>query len=375
MENLNKQELVDLFKTMVNIYSPARHEKAMGDFVIKFMRELGAEVYVDHSNEKFGGDCPSIFCKLAGTVPGEGVTISVHLDVVEPNKGVKVIEDGDIIKTDGTTTLGADDKGGVACVLYSLKYLVQKQYPHETIWVIFTPGEETGLIGARNIDWPEVYKNMQPSKRVIVVDNAGPSKYVAYKAPTATNYRLIAHGKASHGGIEPEKGINAIMILAETILQYKTARIDSETTANISTFQAQGPTNVVQDYAEAYGEMRSHSEEKLENYLAEYEKIGKATAKKYGGTFELIKEWQYPTLNSPDNCAFAQEFIEVYKRIGVTAELQVIGGGSDANFFAYEGFNSIIIGVGMIKPHTLEEAIDTREMLTACQALLAFWKK
>lgn len=375
MENLNRQELVDLFKTMVNIHSPARHEKEMGEFVIKFMQELGAEIYVDNSNEKFGGNCPSIFCKLKGTVPGEGVTISVHLDVVEPNKGCKVIEEGDIIKTDGTTTLGADDKGGVACVLYALKYLVSHKYAHEDIWVIFTPGEETGLIGARNIDWQEVYKHMQPSKRVIVVDNAGPSKYVAYKAPTATNYRLIAHGKASHGGIEPEKGINAIMILAETILQYKTARVDNETTANISIFKADGPTNVVQDYAEAYGEMRSHSEEKMAQYLAEYEEIGKKTAAKYGGTFEMIKEWQYPRLNSPDDCQFAKEFLEVYKKIGVDAELQVIGGGSDANFFAYEGFNSIIIGVGMIKPHTLEEAIDVREMLVACQALLAFFKK
>lgn len=375
MEKLNRQELVDLFKTLVSIHSPAKHEKNMGDFVTKFMRDLGAEIYADNSNEKFGGDLGSIFCKLEGTVPGEGVTISVHLDVVQPNEGVKPIEDGDIIKTDGTTTLGADDKGGIACVLYALKYLVDHHYDHEPIWVIFTPGEETGLIGARNIDWQEVYKHMQPSKRVIVVDNAGPSKYVAYKAPTATNYRLIAHGKAAHGGIEPEKGINAIMILAETILQYKTARVDNETTANISIFKADGPTNVVQNYAEAYGEMRSHSEEKIEKYLAEYEEIGKKTAAKYGGSFKLVKEWQYPRLNSPDDCAFAKEFIEVYKQIGVDAELQVIGGGSDANFFAYEGFNSIIIGVGMINPHTVREAIDVREMLVACQALLKFWKK
>jgi hypothetical protein len=375
MENIDRKELVDLFKTMVNIYSPPKHEKAMGEFVIKFMRELGAEIYCDRANEKFGGDCPNIFCKIPGTIEGEGVTISVHMDVVEPNKGVKIVEEGDIIKSDGTTTLGGDDKGGIAVLLYSLKYLLKKGYDHEPIWVIFTPGEEIGLLGSRNVDWPEVYKHIQPSKKVIVLDIGGPSKYVAYKAPTSTNYRLIAHGKASHGGTAPEKGINAILILAETILQYKTARIDEETTGNISIFKAEGPTNVVQDYAEAYGEMRSHSEEKIKKYLDEYEEIGKKTAAKYGGSFEMIREWQYPKLDSPDNCAFAKEFIGVYKKLGIDAELLVMGGCFDANFFAREGFNSIMISVGMNTTHTLDEYIDVRDMMTACQALLAYWKK
>ena len=52
-----------------------------------------------------------------------------------------------------------------------------------------------------------------------------------------------------------------------------------------------------------------------------------------------------------------------------------MGGCFDANFFAREGFNSIMISVGMNTTHTLDEYIDVRDMMTACQALLAYWKK
>lgn len=372
MNNFNEKELLDILKDLLNIYSPTKNEKNVANHIVKFLEKLGAEIYLDNSFDKYDGNAPTIFAKIKGTLEGEGVTFSAHMDVVEPNEGLKIIHEGNIIKTDGTTTLGGDDKAGIAAILYSVKYIIENNIDHEDIYLVFTPGEEKGMLGARNINWEEVYKHINPAKNTIVVDNAGKAEYVAYQAPTCTNYLLKVKGRTAHAGLAPEEGINAIKIISEIVTNMKSGRIDELTTANVSEINSKFPTNVVPDMATAYGEIRSHSYEKVEELLKEYEEIGNTISKKYGGSFEIEAEKQYPLLNTKDDLKFAKEFIEVYKTVGVEASLQVIGGGSDANFFAGEGFNSIIIGVGMQKVHTTDEYLEVEELLKTTKALIEY---
>lgn len=372
MTSFNEKELLDILKDLLNIYSPTRNEKDVADYIVKFLENLGAEIYLDNSFDKYNGNAPIVFAKIKGNIEGEGVTFSAHMDVVEPNEGLKIIHERNIIKSDGTTTLGGDDKGGIASILYSIKYILENNIDHKDIYVVFTPGEEKGMLGARNINWEEVYKHINPAKNTIVVDNAGKSEYVAYQAPTCTNYSLKVIGKTAHAGLSPEAGINAIKILSEIVTNMKLGRIDELTTANISEINSKFPTNVVPDMATAYGEIRSHFYEKVEELLKEYEEIGQKVAQNYGGKFEIETEKQYPLLNTKDDLKFAKEFVEVYKKVGVDASLQVIGGGSDANFFAGEGFNSIIIGVGMQKVHTKEEYLEVDELVKTTKAIIEY---
>lgn len=372
MNTFSKEELINIFKELLNIYSPTRNEKNVANYIIKFLEKLGAEIYLDNSYDKYDGNAPTVFAKLKGNIKGEGVTFSAHMDVVEPNEGLVIIEEDNIIKTDKTTTLGGDDKAGIAAILYSVKYIVENNIDHKDIYMVFTPGEEKGMLGARNINWQEVYKNINPAKNTIVVDNAGKAKYVAYKAPTCTNYRLSVVGKTAHAGLAPEEGINAIKILSEIIYNLKSGRIDELTTANISQINSDFPTNVVPDMATAYGEVRAHSNEKVESILQEYKEIGESIANKYSGKFTMEIEKQYPLLDSKDNLKFAKEFLKIYKEIGIDASLQVIGGGSDANFFADEGFNSIIIGVGMEKVHTTDEYLEVNELVNTTKAIIKY---
>lgn len=368
----NKEELLEILKDLLNIYSPTKNEKNVAKYIIEFLEKLGAEIYLDNSFEKYDGNSPTIFAKINGKLEGEGITFSAHMDVVEPNNGLKIVQEENIIKTDGTTTLGGDDKAGIASILYSVKYIVENNIEHEDIYLIFTPGEEMGMLGARNINWKEVYKHINPAKNIIVVDNAGKAEYVAYQAPTCSNYLLKANGKSAHAGLAPEEGINAIRIISEIVSNIKSGRIDKFTTANISEINSKFATNVVPDVAIAYGEIRSHSYERVENILKEYEEVGNRISKKYGGSFEMEIEKQYPLLNSKDDLKFAKEFIETYRTVGVEASLQIIGGGSDANFFAGEGFNSIIIGVGMQKVHTTDEYLEVDELLKTTNALIKY---
>lgn len=372
MKEFDEEELLSIFFDLINIYSPTRNELEVSKYIVKFLENLGAQIYLDESYENYGGNCPTVFAKIKGNLEGQGVTFSAHMDVVEPNKESRVIFEDNIIKTDGNTTLGGDDKAGIAAILYSIKYIIDNNIDHQDIYTIFTPGEEIGMLGAKNIDWNKLYENMSPAKNVIVVDNAGKSMYVAYKAPTCTNYYMKAIGKTSHAGLAPEAGVNAIKIMSEIIYNMKSGRIDEFTTANVSEINSKFPTNVVPDQATASGEIRSHSYESVDKLLDEYEEIGNTIADKYHGKFEMQRIQQYPLLNSKDELAFANEFLEIYKSVGVDAQLQVIGGGSDANYLAGQGFNSIIIGVGMQKVHTTEEYLEVVELKNTTRAIIKY---
>ncbi|MDD7306720.1 MAG: M20/M25/M40 family metallo-hydrolase [Peptoniphilaceae bacterium] len=297
------------------------------------------------------------------------------MDVIEPNQGLKIIKEDKIWKSDGTTTLGGDDKAGIACILYAMKYMVENVDEYEDIYAIFTPGEEEGMLGAKSIKWDEVYRHMNPCKNIIVLDNAGPSKFIAIKAPTAYTYKIEVFGKSAHAGIEVEKGINAIKILARIISYMENGRIDQITTANISYISSNFPSNVVPDYAFASGEIRSHEKERVEKILNSYENLAKKITYDLGASYKFSYQEDYPSLSSKDDLKFAKEFQQIYKELGVDAKFQIIGGGSDANFFANQGFNSIIIGVGMEKVHTKEEYLLIDELIVTSKAIIKFMKK
>ena len=369
---MDDKRIKEILENLLKIYSPTDNEKDLANYLIKFLEKLGAEIYLDEGYKKYGGNSPTIFAKLKGTVKGDGVTLSAHMDVVEPNKDLKFLWDGNILKSDGTTTLGGDDKAGIASILYSIEEIIINKIPHKDIYIIFTPGEEKGMKGARNIDWEKVYKNINPSKDMIVLDNAGKAKYVAHSAPGCYNFSITLNGKKAHAGIEPEKGINSIVLMSEIISKFKFGRINDKTTANISEINSNFSSNVVPDICIAKGEMRSHDLNVLDEMIEKLNTISEEVSKKYNASYELDYNCEYPVLRPLDNLEFAKEFVNVYKSIGIDAELQIIGGGSDSNFFAKEGFNSIIIGVGMEKVHTTEEYLDFEELKKSTKALIKY---
>ena len=70
------------------------------------------------------------------------------MDVIEPNLDVEPIIEDNIIRTNGTTTLGGDDKGGIASIIEVLRTIKEEKISHKDIYVVLTPCEEVGMLGA-----------------------------------------------------------------------------------------------------------------------------------------------------------------------------------------------------------------------------------
>lgn len=364
---MDKKRILEIFEDLLMIHSPSKNEIKVAEYIIDFANRIGAKVYLDKSYDKYGGNAPSIFVQLG---EGNGYTLSSHMDVVEPNKDLKIIKEENIWKTDGTTTLGGDDKAGVASVLYILEEIARDIKKYKRVTAIFTPCEEMGLLGAKNINWLDVPQKFKEDKDMIVLDNGGRAGKIAYQAPSAMVFNVKIIGKKAHAGIEPEKGINAIFLASKIISDLNVGRIDEFTTMNISKIHSDFPSNVVSDECTFSGEFRAHSEEKLNEVKSSIENAIKKVSEKYEYNFEL----KYPALKLKDE-KLLDLMAEEYKKLNVDVKKEIIGGGSDANYFSKEDYNAIIVGVGMEKIHTTEEYLMLDEMYKTTEAILNLLKK
>ena len=218
----------DLLIELIKIDSLSRKEYDVAMRLAREMEELGAKVSFDDAGEKVGGNVGNLIAHFPGTAPGRpALLLSAHMDTVVPGEGVVPILEGDILRTDGRTVLGGDDKSGVAIICEVLRVMKENSLPCSDIDVVFTICEEAGLIGAKCLD---VTRLRARTGLVLDSDSVG---FLFTKAPAANRMEFHVHGLEAHAGVCPERGISAIKVAADGISRMRLGRIDHETTANI----------------------------------------------------------------------------------------------------------------------------------------------
>src|SRR5918992_4768604 len=255
---INEERIKNLLLELVQIDSVSREERDVAERIKQICEELGAEVEIDDAGQKVGGNSGNVIARFPGTISGaEPIMMSAHMDTVVPGEGVKPIVEGDIIRTDGTTVLGGDDKSGCAVIIETIRCLQEQNIPHAPIEAVFSICEEVGLLGAKHVDVSRL-----KAKYGIVFDSDDPG-FLFTKGPSANHFEFKIYGLESHAGVAPEQGISAIKIAAEAIAKMKLGRIDDETTANIGVIQGGEATNIITNFVLLKGEARSHDEDKL----------------------------------------------------------------------------------------------------------------
>ena len=144
---INKNRVLDEFFALVSIRCSTLDEREMGNLLTARLRELGAaEIHEDNAGEILGGNCGNIVANFKGSVSGvPTVMLTAHMDCVEPCAGIRPqLVDG-VIRSDGTTILGADDKAGVVAILETLRCLREQHIPHGDLQLDFTAAEEGGV--------------------------------------------------------------------------------------------------------------------------------------------------------------------------------------------------------------------------------------
>ncbi len=364
---MNEKRLLENFLALVQIDSVTKNERVICDALKKKVEDLGMDVFEDDTAAVTGHGAGNLICFLKGNQPNaKTLLFNSHMDTVAPGNGVKpVIRDG-YIYSDGTTILGADDKTGVAAILEMIQVLKEDNLPHGDIQVIFTVGEELGLIGASALDAKHLKADFG-----FALDTGGSVGKVKASAPTRYEIFADVYGTTAHAGVEPEKGVSAITIAAHAVANMPLGRLDDETTANIGTFDGHGPLNVVCDHVKIVAEARSGNMDKLENQVAAMRKALEDAATKFGGRVDVKAEMLYPSFSFTEDAPIIQLAQKAINQVGRSCEIIKAGGGSDANAFNGKGVPTIILAVGYENIHTVNERMPIAELGKITELALA----
>lgn len=366
---VNRERMVNEFIELAQIDSLSKRERQMADTLMKKLQDMGCTVFEDEAGKKIGGNCGNIICTVKGSKNVAPILLMAHMDTVVPGEGKKPIVDGDRIRSDGTTVLGGDDLAGVECILETIRVLQENHIAHGDIQIAFTVAEEIGLLGSKNLDYDKIH-----ARYGFVMDDGGPIGTVAVKAPSQYVMDITVRGKAAHAGLEPEKGISAILMAAEAIAGMRLGRIDEETTANIGTITGGRATNIVCDLVEIKAEARSRDERKLELQTAHMKECFEAAVKKYGGALEFKATKEYPSFDMSKEEDILGILKKAARQAGVEFRPEATGGGSDTNIINGKGICAVDVSVGMNKVHSVEEELCIDDLVKAAEFLIEIVK-
>ena len=365
--NINEERLKNTFIELVGVPCPSCDEKREADLLVKKLQELGMEPKVDRAGEQCGGTTGNVWGFLKGDVPGAlRLFFEAHMDSVAPTTGTNVIEKDGVLYSDGTTTLGGDDKSGVAAVLEAMQCIIENDLPHGDIQVCFTIGEETGSYGVRYMD-----KTMIQADAGYCMDCGGHPGAIFNASPKAINLKLKVKGKSAHAGLEPEKGINAIMLAADALHALPAyGRIDEETTLSVDMIDGGLAPNIVPEACEIVIDMRCPNQTKLERLKNETVEIFRNVVEAKGGAVEVAVKEVAPGVNLNTDHATVKLAATAAEKLGFPVSTGFTGGCSDANFLCGMGLPTVLLATGMDKIHTTEERLALEDLYNAASWVL-----
>lgn len=348
------ERMIKQFMEMVQIDSESGEEAEMIDYLQNEFRKLGADAQKD-SYGNLVAKLPAKGCE--GKAP---ILLSCHADTVKPGKGIKPLLKDGVIRSQGDTILGADDKAGIAEMLEALR--VAKVRP--PVEVAISRQEEVGLLGVKNLDFSRI-----SAKQGFLLDN-DTLDTIVIGGPSYFAIDVAVKGRSAHAGMEPEKGINAILAASRAIAVLPLGRLDHDTTANVGVIQGGLVRNGVPESATFLAECRSLNHDKARELADEMEKLIKEQVESVGAKAEVKVENLCRAVNIPEKAWSVEIAKKALRKAGVEAQTTFITGFTDASIYNNMNIEMAVVGIGARLEHSLEEHIYVEDMEKALVMLV-----
>ena len=349
--------LTERFLRYISCPSESGNERDMCLLLEEELERLGLTVRREEIGGGFGSNGWNIYTCLEGA--GRPLLLSAHMDTVRPGDPVRPVLDGDTIRTDGSTVLGADDKAGVAVIMETLESLIETGDTHRTVEVLFTVGEETGLNGSKRADYRKIR-----SRQAVSFDGSGIGRIVTKNAIHEV-LQVTVRGKAAHSGLNCDKGIHALCCAAEAVAAIGSGHMDADTTLNTANFLCPGAVNVVPDLATFEIELRCFSEELLEKHKDRIRRILDEKTAASGSAYSIRETRTSPGMDLPDSDPLIGLVSGVMRQAGLSPVLKRGYGGHDAVSFTANGLSGVNVGVGYLNAHGPDERISVSDLKKA----------
>lgn len=323
--------------------------------------------HMDTSPDVTGkGVKPQIVRKYQGgdiTLPGD----TSQVIRVADNPALKDQIGNDIVTTDGTTLLGADNKAGLAEIMDAVNILVNNpQIRHGTIKILFTPDEEVG----HGVDHVDIRKLGADVGYTIDGESAGNLEDETFSADRAT---IAIRGVSAHPGFAKGRIENAIKITARIVEGLPQDTCSPETTEGRQGFVH--PTDIAGtlEGASISFIVRDFDEAGLHEKEAMLDRIASDALRSFpGSSYELKVEKQYRNMKvvldkHPQITANA---LEAIRRAGLTPRRTSIRGGTDGSRLSFMGLPCPNIFAGEHAFHSRLEWVSVQDMEKAVETIV-----
>jgi tripeptide aminopeptidase len=273
----------------------------------------------------------------------------------------------ELITTDGTTLLGADDKAGVAEIMAAAAHLAaHPEIPHGTVKVAFNPDEE---IGRGVVHFPV---ESFGAKAAYTVDGSTAGELQS-ETFSGAQVRMRIHGRAIHPGWAKGELVNAIKVAGEILARLPQGRLSPETTEGREGYVH--PVLVEGDSSEV--ELRFIARDFENDRLAEHVSVLREIAEEVAAaeprcSIEVEDRIQY--LNTRDALTEHPEIVtnleEAVRRVGLEPKQTAIRGGTDGSVLTEMGLPSANLFTGGHDAHSEREWICVEDMGLAAATLV-----
>lgn len=329
--------VVKTLERLVNIETGTGNAEgmtAMSQLLEDELKAIGATVTRSKAEGNAVGD------NLVGVIKGEGgknLMLMAHMDTVY----VKGTLAKAPFRVEGVRAFGpgiADDKGGIAMVLHTLRMLKSKGFDgFGQITVLFNTDEERGSFGSRTLireqakqhDYVLSFEPTLAMKEMLTLGTAG----IVY-------YKVNIKGLAAHAGANPEMGVNAMVEASDLVL--RTMDLDDKSRDlrfNWTVGSAGQVSNIIPDEAKLEANIRYARQADLDGLLKTLEERIQGKKRLPKSEIKITVDYGRPAFEAGVvGKALVNRAVAIYKEIG--ADMTVVdrtGGGTDAAYAALDG--------------------------------------
>ena len=323
--------------------------------------------FISHYDTALDASGANIKARIIRGYDGKDIELSPGV-ISRPEKCPELLEHKgeDIIVTDGTTLLGADDKAGIAEIVQAMCYLRDhKEIEHGKIRVGFNPDEEIGM-GARHFD---VEKFGCEWAYTMDGGDIGDLEYENFNAAAA---KVKIHGVSVHTGYAKGKMINAARIACEFNSMIPTTDIPETTEGYQGFYHLLGIEGHCEEAKLSYI-IRDHDRDKFQDRKRFMEDIARRLNAKYGeGVVEITITDQYYNMKEKidPNMHVVDLVVKAMEKSGVRPKVEPIRGGTDGAQLSFRGLPCPNIFAGGVNFHGPYEFVSIQVMEKAMQVIV-----
>ncbi len=272
----------------------------------------------------------------------------------------------ELIITDGTTLLGADDKAGIAEIVTAAKYLKEHpEVPHKAVAICFTPDEEIGC-GADHFDFARF-----KAKAAYTVDGGelGELEYENFNAASAI---VTVNGVNIHPGEAKNKMKNAALLAVDFVSRMPQAETPAHT-EGYEGFYHVSDIDANETKARVAMIIRDHDRDKFEARKRFIENLCAYMNGVYGeGTFELCMKDSYYNMREKilPHMDLVENAKNAFREVDIEPNVAPIRGGTDGARLSYDGLPCPNLSTGGMNFHGVHECIPVQSMEKMVRVIL-----